>query len=167
MLAAAAKQAQNLNGLHSKCLYFAHITTPKASLPALLQVMTQAFRLLCLLSLLHSMAHYGGFPGYASGKEPACQCRRRKRRGFDPWVGKMPWRRKWQPTPVLLPGESHGQRSLVGYSSWGCKELDTTERLSSLTGSVFKSPRACAFPLQPLSFPSLPLPFLLFSFSPI
>ena len=49
------------------------------------------------------------------------------RHGFDPWVGKIPWRRKWQPTPVFLPGESHGQRSLVGYSLWGCKELDLTK----------------------------------------
>ena len=49
--------------------------------------------------------------------------------GFDPWVGKIPWRRKWQSTPVLLPGKSHGQRSLVGYSPWGHKKLDTTERL--------------------------------------
>ena len=47
---------------------------------------------------------------------------------FDPWVGKIPWRRKWQPTPVLLPGKSHEQRSLVGYSPWGRKESDTTER---------------------------------------
>ena len=39
--------------------------------------------------------------------------------GFDPWVGKIPWRRKWQPTPILLPGESHGQRSLAGYIPWG------------------------------------------------
>ena len=46
---------------------------------------------------------------------------------FDPWVGKVPWRRAWQPTPVFLPRESHGQRSLVGYSPWGCKESDTTE----------------------------------------
>ena len=46
------------------------------------------------------------------------------RHGFDPWVGRIPWRRKWQPTPVLLPGKSHGQRSLVGYSSWDHKELD-------------------------------------------
>ena len=45
---------------------------------------------------------------------------------FDPWVGKIPWRRKWQPTPVLLPGKSHGQRSLVGYSPWGRKESDMT-----------------------------------------
>ena len=49
--------------------------------------------------------------------------------GFDPWVGKIPWRRQGQPTPVFLPGESHGQRSLVGYSPRGRKESDTTERL--------------------------------------
>ena len=49
------------------------------------------------------------------------------RHRFDPWVGKIPWRRAWQLTPVLLPGESHGQKSLVGYSPWGHKELDMTE----------------------------------------
>ena len=48
---------------------------------------------------------------------------------FDPWVGKIPWSRKWQPTPVFLPGKSHGQRSLVGCSPWGCEESDRTERL--------------------------------------
>ena len=47
-----------------------------------------------------------GFPGDISGKEPACQCRRHKRKGFDPWVGKIPWRRKWKPTLVYLLGES-------------------------------------------------------------
>ena len=46
---------------------------------------------------------------------------------FDPWVRKIPWRRIWQPTPVFLPGEFHGQRSLVSFSLWGCKELDMTE----------------------------------------
>ena len=51
------------------------------------------------------------------------------RPGFDPWVRKSPWRRKWQSTPVLLPGKSHGQRSLVGCSPWGRKESDRTERL--------------------------------------
>ena len=60
-------------------------------------------------------------------------CLECRRPGFDPWVGKIPWRRKWQPTPVLLPGESHGVRSLVGYSSWGRKESDTTERLHTQT----------------------------------
>ena len=54
-----------------------------------------------------------GFPGSSSDKEPICQCRRHKRHGFNPWVRKIPWRRKWQLTPVLLPGESHGQRSLA------------------------------------------------------
>ena len=70
---------------------------------------------------------YMGFPDGARGKEPACECRRHKRFGFDPWIRKIPWRRAWQPTPVFLPGESNGQRSLAGYSPWGCKELDTTE----------------------------------------
>ena len=57
-----------------------------------------------------------GLPGGAIGKEPTCQCKRHKRHRLDPWVGKIPWRRKWQPTPVFLLGESHGQRSLAGYS---------------------------------------------------
>ena len=48
--------------------------------------------------------------------------------GFDPWVGMIPWNRKWHPTPVFLPGKFHGQRSLVGYSPWGLKESDTTEQ---------------------------------------
>ena len=47
--------------------------------------------------------------------------------GFNPWVGKIPWRKKWQHTPVFLPGESHGQRSLAGYSPWGFKESDKTD----------------------------------------
>jgi len=59
---------------------------------------------------------YVAFPGGASGEEPTCQYRRHKRHGFDPWVGKIPRRRKWQPTPVFLSRETHGQRSLVGYS---------------------------------------------------
>ena len=67
-------------------------------------------------------------PGGASGKEPACQYRSHKRRGFDPWVGKIPWRRTRQPTPVFLPGESHGQRSRAGNSPLGHKESDRTER---------------------------------------
>ena len=57
-----------------------------------------------------------GVPGGTSGKEPTCQCRRHKRCGFDSWVGKIFWKKAWQPTPVFLPGESHGQRSPVGYS---------------------------------------------------
>ena len=63
----------------------------------------------------------------ASGKEATCWCRRHKRYQFNPWIGKIPWKRIWLPTAVFLPGESHGQRSLVGYSPWGLKESDTTE----------------------------------------
>ena len=51
--------------------------------------------------------------------------------GLDPWVRKIPWRREWQPTPVFLPGEFHGQKSLEGYSPWGHKESDTKEQLST------------------------------------
>ena len=61
-----------------------------------------------------------GFPWWLSGSESASQCRKP---GFDSWVGKMPWRRKQQPTPVFLPGKSHGQRSLVGYSSWSTQRV--------------------------------------------
>ena len=67
-------------------------------------------------------------PRWPSGKESACRCRRR---GFNPWVGKSPSRRKWQLSPIFLPGKSHGQRSRVGYSPGGHKESDTTEQLSS------------------------------------
>ena len=61
-------------------------------------------------------------PWWLSSKESAFQC---KRYGFNPWVGKIPWRRKWQPTPVFLPGKSHGQRSLVGCSPRGLKRVKT------------------------------------------
>ena len=60
-----------------------------------------------------------------SGKESACQYRRGR---FNPWVGKIPWRSKWQPTPVFLPGKSHGQKSLLGHSPWGHKESDMIEK---------------------------------------
>ena len=67
-----------------------------------------------------------GFPGGTGGKESTCNAED-LRPGFYPWVEKIPWRRAWQPTPVFLPGESHGQRSLVGYSPWGRTELDMAE----------------------------------------
>ena len=70
---------------------------------------------------------FAGLPWWLSGKESACQCRRHR---FGPWVGKTPWSRKGQPTPVFLPGKSHEQRSMVGHSPWGHKESDTTEPLS-------------------------------------
>ena len=66
------------------------------------------------------------FPGVSDGERTCLQC---GRPGFSPWVEMIPWRRKWQPTPLLLPGKSHGWRSLVGYSPWDRKESDTTEQL--------------------------------------
>ena len=64
-----------------------------------------------------------GLPWGPSGKESACQCRRHSRRWYNPWVRKILWRRKWQPIPVFLPGESQGKRSLVSCSQWGCKRV--------------------------------------------
>ena len=85
-----------------------------------------------LLLVLHRCSLDEGFPVGISGKELASQCRKYKRCRFNPWVRtihkrsrfntwvkKMPWKRAWQPTSVFLPGESHGQRSLAGYSPWG------------------------------------------------
>ena len=62
-------------------------------------------------------------------KNPPANAGETRKVGSDPWVGKICWRKKWQPVPVFLPGDPHGQRSLVGYSPWGPKESDTTERL--------------------------------------
>ena len=94
----------------------------------------------------HNATKLRGFPSGAGGEEPACQCRRHKRHGFYPWIRKIPWRRKWHPTPVFFPGESHGQRSLAGYSPWslagyspwGRKESDMTEQLSMHTCQIEK-----------------------------
>ena len=66
------------------------------------------------LSNWTAVCYCWGFPGGSVVKEPACQCRRHKRCGFSPWVGKIPWRRARHPTPLFLPGKSHGQRSLMG-----------------------------------------------------
>ena len=69
------------------------------------------------------VAYIGGLPRWCSGKEFVCQCRRCKRWGFNPWVRKIPWSRKWQPNPVFLPGKFHGQRGLAGYSPWGSQKV--------------------------------------------
>ena len=80
--------------------------------------------------LTYEHTQQAGFPGGPRGKEAICDYRSLGRKRFDPWVRKIPWRRTWQPPPVFLPGESHGQRSLVGFSPWSLKELDTTEQLT-------------------------------------
>ena len=74
-------------------------------------------------SMFTRVSHLQELPWWLIGKESTCQ---RRSHRFDPWVGKIPWRRAWQPTPVFLPRESYGQRSLTGYSPWGHKELGTT-----------------------------------------
>ena len=86
-----------------------------------------------------------GFPGGTGGKDPACQCRTRDRFGFHPWVGKIPWRRKWQPTPVFLPGESQGRGSLVGCRLWGHTQSntilkdDTVKVLHTICQQIYKT----------------------------
>ena len=104
-----------------------------------------------------------GFPGSSRGKESACQCRKRRRHGFDPWVVKIPWRREWQPTPAFLPGESHGQQSLAGYSPGGRKESDTTEWLSThaCTDRVHQ-PWYLWLPCTTLNTPPKPTPQYIF-----
>ena len=68
-----------------------------------------------------------GFPDGAIGKEPACQCRRLKRHGFDPCIRKIPWKRVWQPTPVFLPGKFHDREAWKAIVHRIAKILDTTE----------------------------------------
>ena len=72
-----------------------------------------------------------GLPRWLSGKESACQCRRHRRRMLDPWVDKISWRRKWQPTLVLLPGKSHRPRNLRAAGCGFAKDSDTTEKLNN------------------------------------
>ena len=92
-------------------------------------------------------------PPWHECNAPTCQCKRPKRNGFDPWFGKIPWRRTQQPTPVLLPGETQGWKTLAGYSPWHHKELDTTEQLSTHTLKCTK--------LFPFSFLTPPAPIYL------
>ena len=78
-----------------------------------------------------------GFPGGAKGKERSCQCKRHQRPGFNHWVEKIPWRRTWQPIPVFLSVEFHGQSSLAGYSQQVHKESDAIEVTRSSSSSRF------------------------------
>ena len=71
---------------------------------------------------------FPGFPGGTVGKNLPANAGDARDAGLIPGLGRFPWSRKWQPTPIFLPGKSHGQRSLVGYSPWGYNELDVTER---------------------------------------
>ena len=93
-------------------------------------------KLVFVVSGIMSPQRRSGLLRWLSGKESVCQCRRCKRLGFDPWVWKIPWRRKWQPTPSSLPGKSHGQKNLVDYSIRGRKE---SSWLSIHTAEMFKT----------------------------
>ena len=95
-----------------------------------LQALSSGKFLLLLLLLLLLLFEESRLPRLPSGKEFAYQCRRHRRCGFDPWVRKIPWRKKWKPIPVFFLGKSHGPRSLEGYSPRGCKELAGTEWLN-------------------------------------
>ena len=108
------KQSASVSGtlIHLRCLS---------------QVSLSPVLLKCTLSLIGILWQNHGLSRWLRGEKSACQRRSCGRCRFDPQVRKIPWRRKWQPTPVFLPGWSHRQRSLVGYSPWGHKESDTTE----------------------------------------
>ena len=83
------------------------------------------------LLLVETDPQFLGFPSGASGKESAWQCRGLRRLGFNSWVWKIPWSRKWQTAPVFLPGKYYGQRSLAGYTPWDRKESHMTEQLGT------------------------------------
>ena len=99
----------------------------------------------CLQSFPSAVHLLGFSPGSVVKTPPVMQ-----RCKFDPWVGKIPWRRAWPPAPVFLPGKSHGQRSLAGYSPWGCKESDRTERLSVHTCPLLPRVPLCPSSLLPM-----------------
>ena len=86
------------------------------------------------ISFLSVIQVLTGLPWWLRWWRICLQC---GRPGFDPWVGKIPWRREWLPTPVFWPAESHGQRRLAGYSPWGHKESDMTEWLSLSSINLF------------------------------
>ena len=95
----------------------------------------------CTSESLGSNTSSLGLPWWLRGWRVSLQC---GRPGFDSWVRKIPWRRKWQSTPVFLPGKSHGQRGLVGDSPWGHTKSQT--RLSDFTFQVNPRPASCILP---------------------
>ena len=110
---------------------------PSSSAQTLVQK-TATFHLKCV-SIFGRASPLKRLLRWLSGKVSTCECRSRKRGGFDPWARKISWSRKWQPTPVFLPGKSQGQRSLEGYSPWDHKDPDVTEwlRTHALTPAFY------------------------------
>ena len=117
-----------LTGLQPLWSSLPFLNTPRSCLPQILHFVPSTLVLflynLHICIILEFSLNTRGLPWWFSGKDSACPCRRR---GFDPWVGKILWRRKWQPTPVFLPGKYHGQRNLAGCSPWDCKESSMTK----------------------------------------
>ena len=103
--------------IYAECLY----TESHCHIPETNTILEISYTLAGLPNWPKCTGNLSGLGG-TRGKEPTCQCRRHKRSGFDPSVGKIPWRRAWQPTPMFLPRESHGQRSLAGCWPWDLKE---------------------------------------------
>ena len=119
-------------------------------------VCTCMYLCVCVASLIYYTsskitAKLLGFPGGSSGKEPACQCKRCNRCGFDPWAGKIPGRREWLPTPVFLPGESHGPAGSTHSSTRGLRPPEQLERPAGFPSSPFSHSPAPGTPFCHLS----------------
>ena len=115
-----------LNQTHH-CIYFIH------------SLQSESHRCSCLCFLYQEVSFIRAFPDGASGKEPVCQCKSHKRCRFDLGVGKIPWRRAWQPTTVFLPGESHGQRTWWATVHSVTKSQTQFRRFSTCTHILYKS----------------------------
>ena len=126
-------KAHKLRAHLHDCPHLRHQSKPRLSPGLLTDTLTRGQRsqhhlLTELGEIFYLLDHWFilSFPGGSDGKSVCLQFGRPR---FDPWVGKIPWRRKWQPTPVVLPGKFHGWRNVICYSPWGRKESDTTEGL--------------------------------------
>ena len=120
----AAYQAPPSMGF-SRQEYWSGVPSPS------LQSSLAILKMIRMQSLLTTSTITWGLPRWLSSEEFACWCRRCRRCGLDPWVRKIPWSKKWQSTPVFLPGKFHGQRGAWrAYSPWGCQESGMTEGLS-------------------------------------
>ena len=114
---------------HTQALHIDVLITPYLFINRNSYCLTHSSHTLHLHTLVCPHSHIG-LPWWLRRSRICLQCRRPR---FNPWVGKVPWRRKWQPTLVFLSGEFHQQRTLAGYSLWSCKELDTSEQLTLFT----------------------------------
>ena len=117
-------------------LFPAYSQLPISCLCFFLIIIIFYYRLVSSFQLISAAQLQVGLPGWHSGKEPACQCRRCKSCGFDPWIQKIPWSRKWQSAPVLFPGETPWTKQPVRPQSRGRTESDMTEQLNRIKEGV-------------------------------